>query len=654
MIKRTFHAILLITMTALLAQPFLVKRAEANIFGSPHDLFRQGYIHASPRDMKSNPQCQVCHIRAADDRPQIWKVIPDSLTEYGDVGILCSTCHDGVSMMDRNVDAGLTVFHPESHGLDPSQAPEGTDMVNTGLPYVTGDPLSCNTCHDPHSQVRRPFLRVPVLGLCSRCHQGRRHSGFAGDNESGNHPVSVEPFDNTENASPIDLQDDFATPYPKQYPLENAIMSTNGHWQLGGHLSFGHYGRIECSTCHAFHGLERTGPVDDLLAKEPVKKVSNEFCEGCHRGQRGDNKKEPPFPNPGGTVEGRTYHPVDNDEANGEGWNVAIADTVDRSYQEWGAVNPIEEKQYILCTTCHSAHDTIENSPALKRIGDEVLGDGVTTFCETCHREPPEGHHGYANDGTIPPDIAQQISNNLDNLGQTYGDTAINEIYCSYCHRAHNAGYERREADFIPILVDKGKALCSICHELGVSHFMGDPTLPSTYDLSSPSIKRDPWPSGASSYYEGEGEFPMEVTCLSCHNLSSSGDHQVYSSYLLAPADENSEWAPGYAEDYLCTGCHSENPSTEGSGHSHPTMDADSRSYPFIYTGHLQSDEVEATYTDNGAINCHSCHRTHNAVIRGGVYILKVVEGNNTDPKAIRPSIDFTTLCHSCHPASDY
>jgi predicted CXXCH cytochrome family protein len=468
--------------------------------------------------------------------------------------------------------------------------------------------------------------------------------------------VDIEPFDDTEGPSPIELNEAFRIPFPSPYPPSGGMFAKEGHWTLGGHLTYGNFGNIECTTCHSFHGSEETGPVKGLLSKDPVNERSNEFCEGCHRGERGDDNRQPPYPNPGGTTTGRTYHAVDDDEANGAGWNVAIADTVQLDAYQWGEEDIETERRIMLCTTCHVAHNGMENSPALIDITEEIMKEGVDTFCEICHREPPEGHHGYADNGDIPPELAQQIARNEENLGRTYGDPSFDRIYCSHCHRAHNAGYSRNEENFIPILVDTPSTLCLSCHSLGVSHFLGDPTLPSTYDDSSPPLYRWPWPlTGLESSYDGDEDIPMTLTCLSCHYLTSPGEDGVdLPSRLLAPADENSVWTTETPEDYLCTGCHMLDNVTFGEAHTHPTMDANRFAFPDIYTDHLLDDELAVTYTDEGRINCHSCHRTHNAVTRGGVYILKVVGGENLDPKAIQPKIDFTDLCHSCHPSDEY
>ena len=626
----------------------------ANVFNSPHDLYNQGYLMPPEGELRSSPQCTLCHPVHDGSRPRVWDMIPESLDRYGAVGNVCASCHDGVSIVDRNVDAAITVFHPYSHGNDLEKAPDHTITTNTGL---VSDDLGCNSCHDPHNEVIRPFLRLPIIGICTRCHKERGNTGYGLLNTSGNHPVDIEPFDNTEGASPIEVTDPFRTPFPQPYPARDGMLAKQVHWTLGGHLTFGDFGKIECVTCHSFHGLEGKGPVEALLSKDPVKEVANEFCEGCHRGERGDDNPQPPFPNPGGTTTGRTYHPVDDDEANGIGWIAAIADTLQLEAYEWGAIDAETDKPRLICTTCHVAHNGMENSPALVDITDEIENEGVETFCEICHRDPPVGHHGYEEGGFIDPVIAAQMTSNRDQLGHTYGQYSFNRVYCSHCHKAHNAGYAQQEDSFIPILVDQITDLCEICHSMGVSHFLGDSTLPSTYGKSNPPLYRDAWPeTGLYSVYEGEGEVQYSVTCLSCHYLSGlpEGFDAVTNNRLLAPADENTEWAPGYPEDYLCTGCHGINPATESEGHTHPLMEADRSLFPTIFTSHLLVDEVPTTYTDNDGINCHSCHKTHNAIVRGGVYILKAVRGNNIDPKAIHPTIDYTKLCHGCHSADDY
>ena len=55
------------------------------------------------------------------------------------------------------------------------------------------------------------------------------------------------------------------------------------------------------------------------------------------------------------------------------------------------------------------------------------------------------------------------------------------------------------------------------------------------------------------------------------------------------------------------------------------------------------------TATPAGRLNCDSCHRPHEAATAGGRYILEAARGQNTDPLAIQPEVDYTPVCHGCH-----
>jgi hypothetical protein len=291
----------------------------------------------------------------------------------------------------------------------------------------------------------------------------------------------------------------------------------------------------------------------------------------------------------------------------------------------------------------------MENSPALVRIADETSEEGVESFCEICHREPPQGHHGYS-DEIITTDNSGEMIINIQNLGQTFGQVSYDRVYCSYCHKAHNAGFGAIEPNYIPLLVDSSSEICLNCHDLGVSHFMGDPTLASTYQKPEPSLYRDLWPeTDLYSRYDGPLGNQVIITCVSCHYLSNPGPEGIsVEDRLFAPAGEGVEWEPGYPEDYLCTGCHGESPATVGEGKTHPLVQADGRNYP-VLESQLDSGETTVSYTDGGGINCHSCHKAHKADLEGGVYILKMGHGQNTDPKAIRPQVMYEELCLSCH-----
>lgn len=678
-----------ITGAALLALAvFFASAATAGVVKSPHDIDSQLYGILKKEDKKKQMVCNFCHVPYKKKSARIWDKLPKSLEYWGRSGSICYSCHDGVVFVNPNVDASMTAYHPESHGLAIEDLPENDDTSDAGLPYTGGsvdENIQCTSCHNPHENEKRPFLRSKLNELCQKCHQRRENSGYERENTEGTHPVHKKPADEVMNPSPIDVVDDFKVPFPGEYPPEEGKFRQGVHWTLGGHLSEGNDGTIECITCHSVHGKERIGPVTDhrLLSLDPVMEVSNEFCEGCHRGKRGDEVGEPPYPNPGGTEIGRTYHPADDDIANGEGRIVAINEPEGWIFGEGGEV---------LCNTCHKAHDAIPNSPILR---PTVESD---TFCEECHsdqafleRHHPIGEIGASSgidSGKPHADTREPvIPPNVLGSGITYGEPKEGSLYCSSCHRAHNA-------PCIPILVikcDPVDSSCSVCYECHpkfnptwqtdeawkASHFIGDPTLsvidkvdsttgetvgtqPGYFDQFPPTNK-DPWPdSGLTSKYDGESGFG--INCCSCHSFSSGGvvggdaDQDPYSeepllapgyvegdmtSGLLARAGMWKEWEFEDVDDveiggergtvqkvytYLCTGCHGLTPNTlpgvgvEGEGFTHELIEADGTKFP------LDPNTSEINYTFNDHINCESCHKPHEADSRGGFYILREVE----------------------------
>lgn len=655
----------------------------AGIVSSPHDLEAQDYTFTGEARKKSSV-CNYCHVPHKAKGARIWAATPPSLKAWGEVGPLCYSCHDGVAIVSPNVDASNTAFNPKSHGLLMENLPEGDDVSESGLPYTNGSEalnIECSTCHNPHDNTNRPFIRAPITELCQKCHQRRENSGYNLGNEESTHPVHKEPVDEVEGNSPIEVQDDFKVEFPQDYPSEYGRTALGVHWTLGGHLSEGGGGAMECVTCHSVHGKEGMGPKGEkLLSIDPVMKDSNEFCEGCHRGKRGDDLAEPSFPNPGGTELPRTYHPVDNDESNGAGRIVDIADPDGWVFGESGEV---------LCNTCHKAHDALPNSPILRP------PNGSDTFCEECHKAENFSHHptgstlggGSISSGKPHADTRQvQIPSDFLSDGTTYGKPEEGALYCSSCHRAHNAKCE-------PILVTDctdGGSTCDICLEchpkfnptwqtddaFKATHFMGDPSLnevdlidlvtgepigkqPGYFD-QYPPLNFETWPeSGLKSIYGGTASGQgtgAEITCCSCHSFDAGGitagdaDEAPYegtilsSGYvesdlttgLLARAGQFKEWlesdvqqfdiggnrgSVSKVDKYLCTGCHGLTPNThpdaKGEGFTHPMMEADGSNIK-------PTAGIRLTY--NQHVNCESCHTPHEADSRGGFLILRETE----------------------------
>jgi predicted CXXCH cytochrome family protein len=654
------------------------------VAATPHNMIAQKFFET--KDKVKKDSCSYCHFTFTDPGNKVWENPPESLKGFGRVGPFCYSCHDGITIVDYNVDASRTAFSPKSHGMDIQNLSFGDSLQNVKLKYIEKETMECTTCHDPHRNEKRPFLVLPLNVLCKTCHQTRINSGFGKKNAESNHPVSVNPSDSSGAPSPIKIIDTFKTPFPQPYLVAGGKFAKGVHWDLGGHLTLGDVGNMECYTCHAVHGDEIKGPNDKLMVADPVREVNDAICEGCHRGVRGDDvKSDMVFPNPGGSISARTYHPVDDDISNGRG---RIVDIKEPEGWPFGT----NEDKNILCSTCHDVHNALPNSPILRNIKGG-------TFCEECHADKLQGHHSSGNtsnpkDITFAtpgyawtyesesmwengnPKIRLESNAEFNGYGVTYGNNVENKIYCSSCHRAHNAGAGvEKGASPSLIIAHTANQLCFLCHdkknvafnenmEMTASHFLGDSTLYETFDkpLEYASLYKEKWSeTKLKSKYGGDNK--REVICESCHSFSENNLNSSEYGYsnnkdmLIARCDEDLEWISQWVENtdyikdaveqkaYLCTGCHGE--CSEGAS-CHPLMGIDGV-MPVGAVINRKANIFPVTYTKNLNINCNSCHYVHKAKVMGGVYMLKEVDGENKDPLKIHPKIDFTILCHYCH-----
>lgn len=626
-------------LSGLLVLALAASPARASVEGSPHDLIAQGYDVQKASLLQE--RCSRCHLPSTPLTQGFLPDVPPVLERrYGAPSLGCFSCHDGTTIVSPDVDASRTAFHPASHGID-LEGYEGLRSEEVGLPYLAGKRMECVTCHDPHDDGRRPFLRVDLQEICLACHSRYAEFGRGKENRTGNHILAVDVAVSSRPEVPLRVAEPFLTAFPSPYPLESGRGSGGWHWELGGHLSKGRTGGVGCGTCHAVHGSEDSAPLEKLLTVAPVNEVANLFCEGCHAGARGDGRLDSASPNPGGTSTGRTYHPADDDEANG---SVRLLEIREPPQWPFGSGKP----RRLLCTTCHTPHAALAQTSLLR---PPPTAPG---FCEECHDQVPVYHHqiapgsGGGCTSQIPP--------------PPYGTARV--LTCASCHQAHNAGLGKpHEEDFTPLLRASARngALCEQCHppanptcgqrtEYRASHFVGDPTLPDTYDDKAPPLRLDPWPeSGLASVYGGETN--QTLACLSCHGFRkgvlASGDTGK-SRHLLARSGNLVEWGEGQEAVYLCTGCHSIDPVTgQVKGHTHPTMKADIAKQGMTVT-------LPMSATPAGHLNCDSCHRPHEAANRGGRYILEAANGSNTDPLTIHPQTDYTGVCHGCHDPGKY
>ncbi len=282
----------------------------------------------------------------------------------------------------------------------------------------------------------------------------------------------------------------------------------------------------------------------------------------------------------------------------------------------------------ICLSACSSGRDSLRDAPLDRKAGNEP--------CMDCHGELPPFHHPVECRGSARSAPA----------------TTAGNLVCPFCHAAYTGKNHGKGENAVAIgrdglLVEED--VCIECHPVGnptrreefegtASHFMGDPTRPESFGAQAHQGKTTLWTTTRlrSRYGGANGEC---IICLSCHVFRQGPGSTLAGPlphHLLATAGERYDMGES-DDDFLCTGCHGV---FLRKYDIHPLRSASVGRFP---------PTPPATITEERHLNCLSCHRNHGAPAQGGSYILKKVDGENTDPRAIRPRIDFRSLCLSCH-----
>ncbi len=439
--------------------------------------------------------CAPCHVPYKYTGSRLWPPSMSARKSFvGETGALCYYCHGAGSPYPSAVQYNIMELTQGaySHGLDISGMPKGgNNLVNaTDLPYSggTGD-IQCTTCHDPHTDDFRPFLRKPYETLCQDCHSRRSvscgpNSAFVpwsvrnvGDNNLvGSHPIGPDVTgDVSGGASPIDFN---LTPY-----INVVRSNATDNWSLGGHL--GEEGGVMCGSCHAPHGVDidetlpsaELFPSPDLLVYRQSfgsgdeegsangnQDGNNRLCEACHtRGDKptinppggipyvatswnaigqGGTSQETAYgkqPNPGGT----SYtHPVDD-------LGSTSPASVTGFPPGWPSGGPAAGGANVgpvpICESCHTPHPAANNEARASveaGNGTPILRTATYLLCERCHGTSWSGHHPTGQG------LMTTRFNGASSLVGPGGNGMIgngdSNLTCADCHNgsgAHNWGW---------------------------------------------------------------------------------------------------------------------------------------------------------------------------------------------------------------------
>jgi predicted CXXCH cytochrome family protein len=198
-------------VASALAPLLLASPAAARVGASLHDFSAGAGVEPAPKDAAQT--CRFCHTphrargkRGLWDRerqPVVYKLYESSTlratpSQPTGASRLCLSCHDGTTARattgagaarpargparpaGRSLGADLSDDHPISFAYDTALAARHGELSDPGalprdLRLDGARELQCTTCHDPHEQRFRKFLRVDDRGgaLCVACHRPR-------------------------------------------------------------------------------------------------------------------------------------------------------------------------------------------------------------------------------------------------------------------------------------------------------------------------------------------------------------------------------------------------------------------------------------------------------------------------------------------------
>jgi len=523
-------------------------------------------LHAYP--VSSTNPCRYCH-DTASGTPALrgWNGTPPAgVGTWGakPLSNLCYQCHTtGHASSAHGMAANA--YANSSHGCvatklprEPDGSPQGTQFASpgaSGLPYTgAGLPqIECSTCHNVHNASNRPFNQQTSLQLlCLQCHAGH-------DNNSAIRSIAGSARFFSTHPTRRSLGDTARANIKTEAEIDPNLrvgMPAAPNYALGGHLSSGATGVLDCQTCHAIHGpTQGAAGLTSLLAIDNVTTAGTAdpslLCEGCHYGGAAGEQVGTIVPQSGLPAGQWSDHPIDGNSnrsfyptgaALPTLWTAASTPNFDLGAQPFSGTTT---NTVPVCSSCHDTHGGMAGTALLR--GPQPTGVwgafSYNDWCFACHtltQVIPPAHHSVAG-----------------NLGTALGDAIDSQLTCGDCHgpvgttswTAHN-GFWAWPAGAAVSPTDS--VFCEKCHarldpaDLVAPALKGQTFIePAAFPATHGTVR------GTASHYLGpdSGEFPGVAPKLTAW---ASG---YFSSYGSPNTGGGGQVAPGTGE-IICTSCH--------------------------------------------------------------------------------------------------
>ncbi|MDF1536893.1 MAG: cytochrome c3 family protein [bacterium] len=622
--------------------------------------------------------CWDCHGDMVTPSPATQQIVPFQ-------GVL-----DGAHGRDATLLVTGTLGWGDITGADPDPALAGI----YGYDAAT-DRIGCQSCHNPHDNVQRPFLRDNAIGeavaegnfltLCNDCHINRAATSTS-DAVGGsrqNHPTDNRALADTVASS---LYQFGVAGYSIRFDSTWASLAVEitsvaagndvEHWNLGGKFVQGSAGGINCATCHMTHSNEvdeTAYAVGDGLAgnqvgalpvgwgynfllaldSNPAAGAIAAVCAGCH------DIVADPAAGPGAAT---TYsHPYQS--AAPWGVSVDIVAMANSYGAKWGGVAPNET---IVCQSCHDMH--------FARLSDLASTDTYSlqrVYCEDCHdaASSKTGHHPSGIDvtwtGTTPelrddgaggpPEIGSDVTWNAvdradvqsasvvdwtsSNTPYRFATSAVEDGVMS-CATCHFSGAHNNATAFPGVVGDAAEAtMCVDCHGLN----------PSVYTAQVGGLEQD------GTHFLG----PVTVTGYKWGNETGAVDS-------VTPAAGAGAAFYGTGGELICTSCHLIKTDTYIVQTANNVGDNEAGTKDTIGmmlspSGNAVDDGGGATNTVTGDFLCTDCHgaapganTTHPVQPETtGAMSAATLPNATVADNGVTPTATSGINCESCHRAHD-
>jgi len=569
-----------------------------------------------------------------------------------DINTLCTSCHEGLA------DGQAAGMHPTG----PVERPVPDPFVQAGavLPNGTSE-LNCVVCHETHTAVGRPLLRVSAESndVCRLCHENEQFSHFA---------------------------DGVAIRHVQRPVLDEAQFGATNAWNA----PIGESGELLCISCHTAHKAHPGTPLLTFAA-------GDDACIACHPSQ--------------GSVIG-TAHDLRTrlpDEINVAGIAVRDGGACSACHLGHGParrLTPAPGDSLGLCTTCHQPEscgeaklagavshpetDCTDCHDPHQRHVRAFLAKPSPQLCADCHADKfalVGGPHDVLADAAGWPDEARQAGDqclachyahggprpDLHRFGAAAGDSYHDDA-CLTCHADAGWGADSKIAIIHPHEIspaqhkvalalvpkdDTGRMRmgCRTCHD---PHGGAEPVHLARVEPGAPTEDLclhchdhgHILMSGHSS--TSLSRIGRDVdSCKPCHAMHAERDdawgQMLSPRFLMKEGRSLSEESQGYLP---CLACHhTGGPAPLREVYTHP---------PVVLPNPIERDAPgylplfnEAGHVDPaGGITCRTCHLAHGWVPPGKDPAAEIAGLSPEEQRARRFSLrPFTTpnMCTTCH-----